>query len=359
VTTPITTPFKWETTAAEVVAGIDLAGCRVIVTGGASGIGRETARALATTGAEVTLAVRDADAGKRVASDIEATTGNTHILVAPVDLADPASVASFVAAWDGPLNVLINNAGVMACPQTRTPQGWELQFATNHLGHFALAAGLHRALAAASGAASSRSAPEPTCARRWSSTTSISSTAPTSRGTLTHNRRPPTCCSWWRRPGAGEATASPPTRCSRAPSGPTCSATPPTRTWSAPADTSKTTMGASTGRPQSRAPQPRCCSRAHRCSRESAAATSKTATKQDQASPAPVVASPPTRSTLTRRRGSGRSPCRRWHPDDKPRRCVLYPDAAHFPRPASFIRSRSAITTVCPPVAASARACPR
>ena len=134
VTTPITTPFKWETTAAEVVAGIDLAGCRVIVTGGASGIGLETARALATTNAEVTLAVRDADAGKRVASEIEATTGNTHILVAPVDLADPASVASFVAAWDGPLNILVNNAGVMACPQTRTPQGWELQFATNHLG---------------------------------------------------------------------------------------------------------------------------------------------------------------------------------------------------------------------------------
>jgi NAD(P)-dependent dehydrogenase (short-subunit alcohol dehydrogenase family) len=149
VTTPITTPFKWETTAAEVVSGIDLAGSRVIVTGGASGIGLETARALAATGAEVTLAVRDADAGQRVASEIKATTGNTHVLVAPVDLADPASVASFVAAWDGPLDVLVNNAGVMACPQTRTPQGWELQFATNHLGHVALAAGLHRALAAA------------------------------------------------------------------------------------------------------------------------------------------------------------------------------------------------------------------
>jgi NAD(P)-dependent dehydrogenase (short-subunit alcohol dehydrogenase family) len=152
VTKPITTPFKWETTAAEIVAGIDLAGSRVIVTGGASGIGLATARALATTRAEVTLAVRDTDAGKRVASEIEATTGNTHILVAQVDLADPASVASFVAAWDGPLDVLVNNAGVMACPQTRTPQGWELQFATNHLGHFAMASGLHPALASAKGA---------------------------------------------------------------------------------------------------------------------------------------------------------------------------------------------------------------
>jgi NAD(P)-dependent dehydrogenase (short-subunit alcohol dehydrogenase family) len=151
-TTPITTPFKWETTAAEVVGGIDLGGSRVIVTGGTSGIGLETARALATVGAEVTLAVRDADAGQRVAAAIVASSPNTHVFVAPVDLANPASVASLVAAWDGPLDVLVNNAGVMACPQTRTPQGWELQFSTNHLGHFALATGLHRALAAAGGA---------------------------------------------------------------------------------------------------------------------------------------------------------------------------------------------------------------
>jgi NAD(P)-dependent dehydrogenase (short-subunit alcohol dehydrogenase family) len=152
MTTPITTPFKWETTAAEVVAGSDLSGNRVIVTGGASGIGLETARALAAAGAHVTLAVRDAEAGQRVAAEIVASTGNTHVFVAPVDLAEPASVASFVAAWDGPLDVLVNNAGVMACPETRTPQGWELQFATNHLGHFALAIGLHHALAAAGGA---------------------------------------------------------------------------------------------------------------------------------------------------------------------------------------------------------------
>ena len=152
MTTPITTPFKWETTAAEVVAGSDLSGNRVILTGGASGIGLETARALGAAGADVTLAVRNAEAGQRVAAEIVASTGNTHVFVAPVDLADPASVASFVAAWDGPLDVLVNNAGVMACPETRTPQGWELQFATNHLGHFALAAGLHDALAAARGA---------------------------------------------------------------------------------------------------------------------------------------------------------------------------------------------------------------
>ena len=104
VTKPITTPFQWETTAAEVAAGIDLAGSRVIVTGGASGIGRETARALAAAGADVTLAVRNADAGQRVALEIVASTGNAHVFVAPLDLADPASVASFVAAWDGSLS---------------------------------------------------------------------------------------------------------------------------------------------------------------------------------------------------------------------------------------------------------------
>ena len=145
----ITTPFTAQSTAAEVVDGIDLTGRRVIVTGGASGIGIETARALAGAGAEVTLAVRNRAAGERTARDITATTGNPRVLVAPLDLADQASVASFSQAWDGPLHILVNSAGVMASPEMRTPEGWELQFATNHLGHFALATGLHRALAAA------------------------------------------------------------------------------------------------------------------------------------------------------------------------------------------------------------------
>jgi NAD(P)-dependent dehydrogenase (short-subunit alcohol dehydrogenase family) len=149
---PISTPFNAESTAAEVVAGVDLTGRRAVVTGGASGIGIETARALAGAGAEVTLAVRNADAGKRTAEDIVATTRNDQVLVAPLDLADQASVASFAAAWDGPLHILVGNAGVMASPETRTPEGWELQFATNHLGHFALTTALHRALATAGGA---------------------------------------------------------------------------------------------------------------------------------------------------------------------------------------------------------------
>ncbi|GAA1923464.1 SDR family NAD(P)-dependent oxidoreductase [Streptantibioticus ferralitis] len=148
----ITTPFDAQTTAAEVVAGVDLTGRRAIVTGGSSGIGVQTARALAAAGAEVTLAVRDTDAGARTAADITATTGNDQVLVAPLDLSDQASVAAFVTGWQGPLHILVANAGVMASPETRTAEGWELQFATNHLGHFALTTGLHQALKAAGAA---------------------------------------------------------------------------------------------------------------------------------------------------------------------------------------------------------------
>jgi NAD(P)-dependent dehydrogenase (short-subunit alcohol dehydrogenase family) len=144
----ITTPFDAESTAAEVIAGIDLTGRRAVVTGGASGIGIETARALAGAGAEVTLAVRNIAAGEQTAAEITRSTGNERLNVAQLDLSDQASVRAFVNGWDGPLHILINNAGIMAAPLMRTPEGWEMQFATNHLGHFALATGLHDALAA-------------------------------------------------------------------------------------------------------------------------------------------------------------------------------------------------------------------
>lgn len=151
--TLITTPCGFDSTAAEVVADIDLGGKRAIVTGSSSGIGIETARAFAGAGADVTLAVRDFAAGARTAAEITATTDNRAVEVAELDLARPDSVAAFVTRWSGPLDLLSNNAGVMAVPDLRlTPQGWELQFATNHLGHFALAVGLHDALATAPGA---------------------------------------------------------------------------------------------------------------------------------------------------------------------------------------------------------------
>jgi NAD(P)-dependent dehydrogenase (short-subunit alcohol dehydrogenase family) len=144
----ITTGFGFSSTAMEVAAGIDLTGKRVIVTGGASGIGVETARALAFTGAEVTLAVRDVNAGNEVAADITATTGNKNVKVAHLDLADMDSVTEFAAAWKGPLHLLVNNAGVMAIPELKkSTHGWEMQFATNHMGHFALSLTMHDALA--------------------------------------------------------------------------------------------------------------------------------------------------------------------------------------------------------------------
>ncbi|GGF16524.1 SDR family NAD(P)-dependent oxidoreductase [Subtercola lobariae] len=184
----ITTPFGAQSTAAEVIAGVDLTGKRAIVTGGASGIGLETARALLSAGAEVTLAVRDLEQGRRAADELGATGGEASssgrgresgadstssststsssnsnsnsdsstssgsVRVGLLDLASQASIAAFVSAWSGPLHILVNNAGVMATPELRTREGWELQFATNHLGHFALTVGLHDALAAAHGA---------------------------------------------------------------------------------------------------------------------------------------------------------------------------------------------------------------
>ncbi|WP_240614929.1 SDR family NAD(P)-dependent oxidoreductase [Arthrobacter ruber] len=136
-------------TANDVLEGIDLTGKRAIVTGASSGIGVETARALTHAGADVTLAVRDLDAGHRVAADITGTQPGAIVHVSWLDLANIDSVDRFADTWSDPLHLLINNAGIMMTPELRTPHGWELQFATNHLGHFALAHRLHSALAAA------------------------------------------------------------------------------------------------------------------------------------------------------------------------------------------------------------------
>jgi NAD(P)-dependent dehydrogenase (short-subunit alcohol dehydrogenase family) len=152
MTERITTPFGAASTAAEVIAGVDLTGRRAIVTGGASGLGRETARALASAGADVTIAARNLEAAETVATEITTETGNPNVHGERLDLADLASVDEFVKNWSGPLHILVNNAGIMANPEQHTPEGRELQFATNHLGHFALTVGLHDALTAAGSA---------------------------------------------------------------------------------------------------------------------------------------------------------------------------------------------------------------
>ncbi|GAA4583893.1 SDR family NAD(P)-dependent oxidoreductase [Planotetraspora phitsanulokensis] len=146
----IITPFTRETTDDQVLEGVDLTGKRVVITGGGSGIGAETARALAAKGADVTIAVRDVETGEKAAADLRRKAGAGDIRVAGLDLLDRGSIDAFGRAWSGPLDVLVNNAGIMALPELhRTKEGWELQFATNHLGHFALALRLHDALAEA------------------------------------------------------------------------------------------------------------------------------------------------------------------------------------------------------------------
>ena len=111
----------------------DLSGRTVVVTGASSGLGAVTARELARAGAHVVLAVRDVAKGEGVAASF---TGDWEVRA--LDLTSLASVRAFAEGWNGQLDVLINNAGIMAVPQGKTEDGFESQFGTNHLGHFAL-----------------------------------------------------------------------------------------------------------------------------------------------------------------------------------------------------------------------------
>jgi NAD(P)-dependent dehydrogenase (short-subunit alcohol dehydrogenase family) len=143
--------FGRDSTADEVLDGIDCAGQTVLITGASGGLGAEAARALAAKGARVTITARDPAKGGRVVEEIRAATGNAAVDVMELELASPASVRRFAReflARRPALHVLVNNAGVMASPLARTPEGWEMQFATNHLGHFLLTALLAPALRA-------------------------------------------------------------------------------------------------------------------------------------------------------------------------------------------------------------------
>ncbi len=144
--TPLTSPFGYRSTATEVIDGADMTSKVVLVTGGYSGLGLETVRALAGAGANVIVGARRPDAA---AEDLRDVTGDVTIL--KLDLSDPASIDAFageVAALVPALHILINNAAVMACPLARDARGFESQFATNHLGHFQLTARLWPLLAA-------------------------------------------------------------------------------------------------------------------------------------------------------------------------------------------------------------------
>ncbi|MFA3842300.1 SDR family NAD(P)-dependent oxidoreductase [Streptomyces aureus] len=127
--------FGARSTADDVLEGIDLTGRLALVTGGYSGIGVETTRALAKAGARVVVPAR------RIGAAQENLAGIEGVEVAELDLGDLDSVRAF-AEWflatGRPLDIVIDSAGIMACPETRVGPGWEAQFATNHLGHFAL-----------------------------------------------------------------------------------------------------------------------------------------------------------------------------------------------------------------------------
>ncbi|MCY6382300.1 oxidoreductase [Hoeflea prorocentri] len=137
---PTQSGFHAKSSGAEVLADIDLAGKTAIVTGGYSGIGLETVRGLAGKGASVIVPVRTPEKAKDALAGVD---GN--VTTAPMDLADLASVSSFVGDVLNAhmrLDLLINNAGIMACPEARVGPGWESQFGVNHMGHFALTTGL-------------------------------------------------------------------------------------------------------------------------------------------------------------------------------------------------------------------------
>ncbi|MCJ8056948.1 SDR family NAD(P)-dependent oxidoreductase [Shinella curvata] len=146
-------PFGFSSTASDVLEGVDLTGQNIIVTGGAAGIGLETSRALAAAGAAVTIAARRPNEAERAVTEMRQAMPAARLFVRRLDLSDLFSVREFTESWDEPLHVLVNNAGVMAIPELqRTSEGREMQFATNYLGHFALALGLRKHLASANGA---------------------------------------------------------------------------------------------------------------------------------------------------------------------------------------------------------------
>ncbi|MBV1687493.1 SDR family NAD(P)-dependent oxidoreductase [Novosphingobium sp. G106] len=128
--------FGFHTDAAEVVRGIDLSGRQVVLTGASSGIGVETVRALAMAGADLVLGVRDVAKGEAALSGIGVKGG---MRVLQLELSDLASVEEFAMQISGPLDILIANAGVSKTPGKHLPNGLDIRFATNHLGHFHLA----------------------------------------------------------------------------------------------------------------------------------------------------------------------------------------------------------------------------
>lgn len=142
---PLASPFHRDSTAEEVAQGVDLTGKRAIVTGATAGLGLETARVLALRGAQVTLLGRNEASGEAIAAKMQQETGNPHIEMVSVDLKSTASVNKFTQHMleaGQPLDLLINNAGVMASPYQRCEFGYESQLFINYVGHLLLSTAL-------------------------------------------------------------------------------------------------------------------------------------------------------------------------------------------------------------------------
>src|SRR5580704_45114 len=143
--------FGRDTTTDDVLEGMDLSGRRFLITGAASGLGRESARSLAAHGASVTLLARSAERAEGAVAGVGAMVPGADLEASVADLGDMSSIRAFAESYlagHDALDVLLNNAGVMACPLGRTADGFETQFGTNHLGHFLLTALLYPALQA-------------------------------------------------------------------------------------------------------------------------------------------------------------------------------------------------------------------
>jgi NAD(P)-dependent dehydrogenase (short-subunit alcohol dehydrogenase family) len=148
----MTNNYGAETTTDEVMTGIDLHGKTVLITGTSAGLGSETARIMAKAGATVLMAARDAQKNAKIMEEIRAAVPNALLQHIALDLSDLSSVrraAAQVLAEHPRIDMLINNAGIMACPLMHTTDGFEMQFGTNHLGHFLFTCLLVPALKAA------------------------------------------------------------------------------------------------------------------------------------------------------------------------------------------------------------------
>jgi NAD(P)-dependent dehydrogenase (short-subunit alcohol dehydrogenase family) len=143
--------FSFESTTDDVLDGVDLAGRRFVVTGAASGLGEESTRALAAHGASILMLARDPEKNAEAADRIRSAVPDADLSLDTVDLADLSSIRAFAGRYNEsgrPIDVLMNNAGVMACPFGHTADGFEMQFGTNHLGHFELTRLLESAILA-------------------------------------------------------------------------------------------------------------------------------------------------------------------------------------------------------------------